>query len=331
MYRAPVLEISFALKNVAGMKEAMETGRFTALSEDLVDAVLEEAGKFASDQIAPLNRSGDETGSSVKDAVVTTPQGWKETYRAWAESGWNAIAAPEAYGGQELGTMMALAASEMWNSASMAWALCPLLTVGAIDRITGGVFVLLFVCYLVATWLHDRAQPDATTALHAQEGEAVEPMRVGFLPALLLTLGGIALTVLGARLLVSGAIGIAQAFGVSQTVIGLTVVAIGTSLPELVTSVMAAMRRQADLALGNIIGSNIFNILSILGITALIQPIAVPEEVLGMDLWVLGGVSLLLVVFARTGWRLSRREGAVFLFGYVAYVIALWVRANGTV
>ncbi|MCO5134159.1 MAG: acyl-CoA dehydrogenase family protein, partial [Phyllobacteriaceae bacterium] len=135
MYRAPVSEIAFALKNVAGMKEAMETGRFTALSEDLVDAVLEEAGKFASDQIAPLNRSGDETGSSVKDAVVTTPQGWKETYRAWAESGWNAIAAPEAYGGQELGTMMALAASEMWNSASMAWALCPLLTVGAIEAL----------------------------------------------------------------------------------------------------------------------------------------------------------------------------------------------------
>ena len=135
MYRAPVSEIAFALKNVAGMKEAMEAGRFAALSEDLVDAVLEEAGKFASDQIAPLNRSGDETGSSVKDAVVTTPQVWKETYRAWAESGWNAIAAPEAYGGQELGTMMALAASEMWNSASMAWALCPLLTVGAIEAL----------------------------------------------------------------------------------------------------------------------------------------------------------------------------------------------------
>ncbi|MCB2053065.1 MAG: calcium/sodium antiporter [Geminicoccaceae bacterium] len=225
----------------------------------------------------------------------------------------------------------ALARDGTMMIAATAACIIVVLTVGAIDRITGGVFVLLFVCYLVATWLHDRAQPDATTALHAQEGEAVEPMRVGFLPALLLTLGGIALTVLGARLLVSGAIGIAQAFGVSQTVIGLTVVAIGTSLPELVTSVMAAMRRQADLALGNIIGSNIFNILSILGITALIQPIAVPEEVLGMDLWVLGGVSLLLVVFARTGWRLSRREGAVFLFGYVAYVIALWVRANGTV
>ena len=135
MYRAPVSEIAFALKNVAGMKEAIEAGRFAALSEDLVDAVLEEAGKFASDRIAPLNRSGDETGSRVEDAVVTTPEGWKETYRAWAESGWNAIAAPEAYGGQELGAMMALAASEMWNSASMAWSLCPLLTVGAIEAL----------------------------------------------------------------------------------------------------------------------------------------------------------------------------------------------------
>ncbi|WP_075995748.1 acyl-CoA dehydrogenase [Salaquimonas pukyongi] len=135
MYRAPVSEIAFALKIVAGMKEAMDAGTFPALSEDLVDAVLEEAGKFASDRIAPLNSTGDETGSQIRDAVVTTPEGWKETYKAWSESGWNAIAAPEAYGGQELGSMMALAASEMWNSASMAWALCPLLTVGAIEAL----------------------------------------------------------------------------------------------------------------------------------------------------------------------------------------------------
>ncbi len=135
MYRAPVSEIAFALKNVAGMKEALDAGKLNNLSEDLVDAVLEEAGKFASEEIAPLNWNGDQQGSHVSDGVVTTPDGWKESYKAWAESGWNAIAGPEEYGGQGLGSMMAVAASEMWNSASMAWALCPLLTVGAVEAV----------------------------------------------------------------------------------------------------------------------------------------------------------------------------------------------------
>ncbi|MGB7286739.1 MAG: acyl-CoA dehydrogenase [Salaquimonas sp.] len=135
MYRAPVSEIAFALKHVAGMKAAMDAGKLNGLTEDLVDAVLEEAGKFASEEIAPLNWLGDQTGSKAKDAVVITPKGWKETYKAWAESGWNAIAGPEEFGGQGLPTMMALAASEMWNSASMAWALCPLLTVGAVEAL----------------------------------------------------------------------------------------------------------------------------------------------------------------------------------------------------
>ena len=87
MYRAPVSEIAFALKYVAGMKAAMDAGKLNGLSEDLVDAILEEAGKFASEEIAPLNWLGDQTGSKVKDAVVTTPPGWKETYKAWADAG----------------------------------------------------------------------------------------------------------------------------------------------------------------------------------------------------------------------------------------------------
>jgi alkylation response protein AidB-like acyl-CoA dehydrogenase len=135
MYRAPVSEIAFALKNVAGMSEAINAGKLPGLSEDLVDAVLEEAGRFATDVISPLNTIGDQQGSKVVKGVVTTPDGWKETYKTWAQSGWNAIAAPEEYGGQGLPAMMALAASEMWNSASMAWALCPLLTVGAVEAV----------------------------------------------------------------------------------------------------------------------------------------------------------------------------------------------------
>ncbi|MCB1429115.1 MAG: acyl-CoA dehydrogenase family protein, partial [Nitratireductor sp.] len=135
MYRAPVSEIAFALKQVAGMKEAMESGVLGDLGEDLVDAVLEEAGRFASEEIAPLNKVGDRHGTPCKDGVVTTPPGWRETYKAWSEGGWNAIAGPVEHGGQGLPTMMAVAVAEMWNSASMAFGLGPLLTIGAIEAL----------------------------------------------------------------------------------------------------------------------------------------------------------------------------------------------------
>jgi hypothetical protein len=135
MYRAPVSEIAFALKEVAGLKKAIDDGALPSLSEDLVDAVLEEAGRFATEEIAPLNKIGDSHGTPLKDAVVTTPPGWKETYKAWCAGGWNAIAAPEEFGGQGLPVMMAVAAAEMWNSASMAFGLGPLLTIGAIEAL----------------------------------------------------------------------------------------------------------------------------------------------------------------------------------------------------
>ncbi len=135
MYRAPVAEISHTLKHVAGLKEALDEGLFGELSEDLVDAVLEEAGKFATDRIAPLNRDADMIGSKLENAKVTTPPGFKDAYKDWCEGGWNSIAGPEEYGGQGLPNMLAIAASEMWNSASMAFGLCPLLTIGAIEAL----------------------------------------------------------------------------------------------------------------------------------------------------------------------------------------------------
>ncbi|MBL4726658.1 MAG: acyl-CoA dehydrogenase [Rhizobiaceae bacterium] len=135
MYRAPVSDIAHALKNVAGMSAALKKGTFGDLDEDIVDAVLEEAGKFASDQLAPLNRVGDEHGATIKDNIVTTAPGWKEVYRAWIDGGWNGIAGPEEYGGQGLPIMMAIAVSEMWNSANMAFGLCPLLTIGAVEAL----------------------------------------------------------------------------------------------------------------------------------------------------------------------------------------------------
>jgi acyl-CoA dehydrogenase len=135
MYRAPVEEIAFSLKHVAGLAGAMEDGRLGDLSEDLVDAILAEAGRFATDEIAPLAEIGDRHGTPLADGVVTTPPGWKDLYRRWADGGWNALAGPEAYGGQGLPNMLAVAATEMWNSSSMAFGLGPMLTVGAVEAL----------------------------------------------------------------------------------------------------------------------------------------------------------------------------------------------------
>ncbi|PWW01824.1 alkylation response protein AidB-like acyl-CoA dehydrogenase [Hoeflea marina] len=135
MYRAPVDEITHTLMHVAGLKSAIGDGRFPDLGEDLVDAILAEAGKFAGDEIAPLNAIGDKNGAKLADGAVTTPPGWKELYRRWIDGGWNGLTGPEAFGGQGLPMLMSVAAVEMWNSAAFAFALGPLLTMGAIEAI----------------------------------------------------------------------------------------------------------------------------------------------------------------------------------------------------
>jgi cation:H+ antiporter len=191
---------------------------------------------------------------------------------------------------------------------------------GSIGRWTGAGFLALLAAYTVWTYLTERRAPDASAALHAAEAEAVAPRGLSLPLALLLALGGIAAVLLGASLLVHAAIDIARAAGLSEAVIGLTLVAVGTSLPELATSAMAALRRQSDVAFGNIVGSNIFNVLGIAGTTAVVTPIAVPAEIVRLDIWVMLATALLLVVFAVTGWRVSRREGAVFLAAYAAYL-----------
>ena len=135
MYRAPVDEISHTLKHVAGLGAALDAGRLGDLSEDLVDAILGEAGRFATDEVTPLRKIGDEHGAVLKDAAVTTPPGWKDLYRRWTEGGWNALTGPEDFGGQGLPQMLSVAALEMWNSGSMAFALGPTLTMGAVEAL----------------------------------------------------------------------------------------------------------------------------------------------------------------------------------------------------
>ncbi len=134
-YRAPVADIAFSLKHAAGFGPALEEGLYGDLAEDLVAAVLEEAGKFATDILGPLNQVGDRHGASLTDGVVTTAPGWKEAYRAWAQAGWNGLAAPAQWGGQDLPHAVNAACMEMWSSAAFAFALGPLLTMAGVDAL----------------------------------------------------------------------------------------------------------------------------------------------------------------------------------------------------
>jgi acyl-CoA dehydrogenase len=131
-YRAPVADIAFALKHGAGLAPALAKSE---LGEDGVDAVLAEAGRFATDILAPLNAAGDRHGAAFKDGQVTTPPGWKDAYRAWAAAGWNGLASPAQWGGQALPHALNAACIEMWNSASMAFGIGPVLTMGAVEAL----------------------------------------------------------------------------------------------------------------------------------------------------------------------------------------------------
>ncbi|RIJ14409.1 sodium:calcium antiporter [Henriciella mobilis] len=187
---------------------------------------------------------------------------------------------------------------------------------GVLDRLSGLVFIAGLVAYLgFAIWQERRAPAGSAPGVDTEIAPA-EPHGV---LALVLTVGGLALTILGASLLIDGAVGLATRFGISETIIGLSIVAIGTSLPELVTSVVAALRGQNDVAFGNIVGSNIYNVFGILGVTALVQPIPIPREIMAVDIWVMLAATGALIVLARTGHRITRGEGALMLAGYAGY------------
>ncbi|MEA2979027.1 MAG: 3-(methylsulfanyl)propanoyl-CoA dehydrogenase [Alphaproteobacteria bacterium] len=132
-YRAPVADIAFTLKHGAGLASTLAQGG--ELTADDVDAVLEEAGRFATDVLAPLNTVGDKFGTPFKDGAVTMPPGWKDAYRDWSAAGWNAVSLPAQWGGQALPNALNAACIEMWNSASMAFGIGPVLTMGAAEAL----------------------------------------------------------------------------------------------------------------------------------------------------------------------------------------------------
>lgn len=186
-------------------------------------------------------------------------------------------------------------------------------------KIWHGIILLgLLATFLLRAMWSANASREAAEELEEEFGGAdIENWKV----ALFIVVGIIGLPI-GAQLLVDNSIVIAQSFGVSEAVIGLTLVAIGTSLPELATTVMAARQRQADVAIGNVIGSNVFNLLAIVGVTTFFGNLPVPAEFLRFDLWIMLGASLLLIPFAVRGMNLTRGWGVAFCLGYVAY---LWI------
>ncbi len=197
---------------------------------------------------------------------------------------------------------------------------------GEIGRVAGLALIAGLLAYVLHTYRQERRSHDAAAVMHAAEADVARGPRRLWL-AVLLTAAGLGATLAGAQLLVEGAIATAAALGVSEAVIGLTVVAVGTSLPELVVSLTAAIRREADVAFGNIVGSNIYNVLGILGVTALVRPLAVPAEIAAFDVWVMLAATLALLAFAVTGWRVNRVEGGLLVAAYAGYVA--WLVTGG--
>jgi len=194
-----------------------------------------------------------------------------------------------------------------------ALVLVPVFAMAQVGRPAGLMLVAGLVAYLV--WAC------------RQPGEAVADdvgvsAPASTLVSVLWVTGGLVALMLGARFLVDGAVSIARGYGISEAFIGLTIVAVGTSLPELATSMIAAIRRQSEIAIGNIVGSNIFNVLGILGVTALITPVPVASRFLTFDLPVMIAVSLVLTALLLTRPVIGRWVGVVMLAGYVAYIWA---------
>ncbi|MCS7266711.1 MAG: calcium/sodium antiporter [Geminicoccaceae bacterium] len=198
---------------------------------------------------------------------------------------------------------------------------------GEIGRIAGIALLGLIVLYTVQTYRAETAKPDEWGAILVAEGDLKDGTRpLPWPTAVLFVLAGMAGTIVGAALLIDGAVVVARALGVGELVIGLTLVAVGTSLPELATSLVAALRRQSELAYGNVVGSNVYNLSGILGTTALVSPLPVPPELSRFDLPVMLLVTAALILFALTGYRIGRREGLALLAGYVLYLWALFGR-----
>ena len=183
----------------------------------------------------------------------------------------------------------------------------------------GAILVAVLLAFLINSYVSERDDGQG----HAEYGEEFDG--VGAFPqSVLVFLGlivvGLAGLLFGSHILINGAVGAARAWGVSETVIGLTLVALGTSLPELATTIVAAVRKHGGIAVGNVVGSNMFNILGVMGVTSLIIPVRIPEQTLQFDLWVMMAAALVLLPFAIRQIPIGRGTGVLFSIAYVGFI-----------
>jgi len=191
---------------------------------------------------------------------------------------------------------------------------------GNLSRFDGVILTIGSIAYPI--FAYKTSKQEESKEAEEEFEEAFEPSKKSVWLDILYIIGGLALLVVGAKLLLSGAVTIAKQFGISEVVIGLTIIAIGTSLPELATSVVAALKNEADIAFGNALGSNVFNILGVLGLTALIQPISA-AEIRPLDMGVMLGSGILLWFLLGRRFILDRFEGFLLLIGYAIYIYTL--------
>ncbi|KXJ55510.1 MAG: sodium:calcium antiporter [Thalassospira sp. Nap_22] len=220
--------------------------------------------------------------------------------------GVSAVVWPIAVSGRTLGRDTAV----MLGAAVV---LVPFFVLGDLGRVAGGLMFAALIGYLVFAYRQSRSEPASSTDLP-------EPVSNVWL-SIVWVFAGLGMLMVGAHYLVEGAVTIARTFGVSEAFIGLTIVAVGTSLPELATSLIAALKKQSEIAIGNIIGSNIFNILGILGLTAVVSPIPVADRFLMFDLPVMIAVSIGLTLMLRRP-QIGRIPGIIMLVLYAGYVWA---------
>jgi cation:H+ antiporter len=194
-----------------------------------------------------------------------------------------------------------------------------------LERLIGVALLAGLAAYLTLAVMQERGATVPFPATEIADAPVPpKPAEISTLKALGIALFGLFVLLIGGELLVTGGIATAKLFAVPETVIGLTVVAVGTSMPELVTCVIAAMRRQGDVALGNILGSSIYNTLGVAGATGVIAPTAIPSSIASFDVYIMLGAATLLMLFAATGHRVSRFEGAILVAGYLGYLALMW-------
>ena len=190
---------------------------------------------------------------------------------------------------------------------------------GSLGIIEGIIFLLILILYTIISIVLARKEKNPDVKTEFEEGLK---SKLDVPLSIILMIGGLGLLILGANLFVQGAVVLAKLFQISDVVIGLTIIAIGTSLPELITSIVASYKNEADIAIGNVVGSNIFNLLCILGITAIILPIST-NGISIIDWIVMLFCAVILLPLSKTGFRISRIEGGLLFTGYIIYIYFL--------